>query len=882
MRITRIVLKNFSSIWAAMSLKELEIDFTKCKNPLVLIVGKNGSGKTSLLSNLHPFASLGSLDVRNSSDLILDGKSGLKIFEFQNDNHSYICEHRYLWNNGKRTTKSFFRKDGVELNEAGHVSDFNDLISFEFGIDQGFLKLIRLGPNVTDFINLKASDRKAYVGNLLSDLNIYNKLYKKITEERKLIKNQMKSLVIRMNTYIPERDKLDDLLKTSKDNVTKFKDDLEKMVLLTGQLDGHLSSIKNKISKNSKLLEYYDEHKKLFFMYDEIVSKYDNFLEYFTKKNNSNLKLKNELEDCLTKIKNIESEIARITKDNTNLENKIKILLKDKDSTIHSDKIDEIKSQLTEEDLNIPMNELEKANELYPTYLMAYKNISSLTSDIKEIIGIDTNAIFVIKENLIGMDVRTNKFISQVKSILNEKANIIHDNISRFKIQKENLNKDKGVVLFVPNDCECYRNCPYYMALEAPPMNKKDYNDGIMEMEIALEVLDNAVNILDRIDYLYKMIDSFNELVKSINIAPINKGKLVTTIINLDLSYINEYNKNIHDSYLYNVASRDIYNMRKLLLEYTKYIDELSHNVEYVCAKRDLETNSSKLKELSDQLTILEDIKEGCELKLSESDTELNDLKYYYDAYMEYIGNLSHYQEIRKAKEDINKDIAEYQDKSKELETYKKMIYKIRFDLDDAESKVSKYIMLKNMADQIDKEQETLALRLKHAELIAKALSTTTGIPVKFMNLYLQNIQAVANHIIHDMFNEALTLLPIEISETTFNIPYAINGIVIEDVQHASQGERSIISIALSFAILNQFMSLYNIILLDEMDGPLYKDNKFKFLRILESQMKSIKAEQIVLITHSDIFEEYPIDLIITSPDFDMGNYNQANIIWQR
>ena len=87
MRITRLVLKNFSSIWAAMSLKELEIDFTKCKNPLVLIVGKNGSGKTSLLSNLHPFASLGSLDVRNSSDLILDGKSGLKIFEFQNDNH---------------------------------------------------------------------------------------------------------------------------------------------------------------------------------------------------------------------------------------------------------------------------------------------------------------------------------------------------------------------------------------------------------------------------------------------------------------------------------------------------------------------------------------------------------------------------------------------------------------------------------------------------------------------------------------------------------------------------------------------------------------------------------------------------------------------------
>ena len=54
MRIKRLKLRNFTSIYAGMSLKEIDIDFTKCQNDITLLVGKNGSGKTSILSNLHP------------------------------------------------------------------------------------------------------------------------------------------------------------------------------------------------------------------------------------------------------------------------------------------------------------------------------------------------------------------------------------------------------------------------------------------------------------------------------------------------------------------------------------------------------------------------------------------------------------------------------------------------------------------------------------------------------------------------------------------------------------------------------------------------------------------------------------------------------------
>ena len=73
MRIKRLKLKNFASIYAGMSLKEIDIDFTKCQNDITLLVGKNGSGKTSILSNLHPFPYLGNLDLRNSQSLIIEG-----------------------------------------------------------------------------------------------------------------------------------------------------------------------------------------------------------------------------------------------------------------------------------------------------------------------------------------------------------------------------------------------------------------------------------------------------------------------------------------------------------------------------------------------------------------------------------------------------------------------------------------------------------------------------------------------------------------------------------------------------------------------------------------------------------------------------------------
>jgi recombinational DNA repair ATPase RecF len=145
---------------SGMGLNKLELNFKGFKNVITLIVGNNGTGKTGgVLSNLHPYSGLGHLEARDDSDIIIKGKDGHKVIIFKSKKHKYYIEHHYKWQGEKRSRKisSYIKKDGKELNPSGSVTNFNLIIETEFQIDVNFLKLMRLGPNVKNFISLGAT-----------------------------------------------------------------------------------------------------------------------------------------------------------------------------------------------------------------------------------------------------------------------------------------------------------------------------------------------------------------------------------------------------------------------------------------------------------------------------------------------------------------------------------------------------------------------------------------------------------------------------------------------------------------------------------------------------------------------------------------------------
>ena len=191
MKINYIILENFSNIKTAMNAEKIYIDFRKAKNKVILLVGPNGSGKTSLLSLLTPFASMGTLDVRNSSGIIVEGKNGYKEIEITDGHNTYLIKHFYTAKKDTHSVKSYIQKNGEELNPNGNVSSFKEWVKMELGIEMDYLKLIRIGSNVSSMINMTETERKTFLNKLLEEADIYLKYFKKVNDEVRQLKDMI-------------------------------------------------------------------------------------------------------------------------------------------------------------------------------------------------------------------------------------------------------------------------------------------------------------------------------------------------------------------------------------------------------------------------------------------------------------------------------------------------------------------------------------------------------------------------------------------------------------------------------------------------------------------------------------------------------------------
>ena len=101
---------------------------------------------------------------------------------------------------------------------------------------------------------------------------------------------------------------------------------------------------------------------------------------------------------------------------------------------------------------------------------------------------------------------------------------------------------------------------------------------------------------------------------------------------------------------------------------------------------------------------------------------------------------------------------------------------------------------------------------------------------------------------------------------------------MIKDVTKASQGQRSLFSIAIAFAFSENLDIKYNIPLLDEVDAPLHKNEHMKFLSMVLKHMRRRNSEQLFLITHNSALENIPVNYICTTPE-DINLSNGSTII---
>lgn len=871
MKIIYLKLKNFVNIISGMKKSEIEIDFSKSKNKLIVLSGKNGSGKTSILSELHPFASCGNMDVRSDVCLIKEGCDGYKEIHIQDKKDMYIIKHYYLFKNKNKSVKSYISKNGKELNDNGNVKSFKEQVYLNLGIDQDLLKLMRLGSNVTSLINMKATSRKSFATKLFSDIDIYESFYKKVSNEYRNVRAVMKNISEKISQYnVTDISDFNNEIRIITDRIQSNEYDKNKLIkdiaINETKLKGLVCSDYNEVLENynnlnntittseNKLVlvkDIYETEKEYRLLSEKNITKLDNEIQQNESKIDKELSEKNiyydqiqELEEKLktavsvTRLQHIEDSIK-------DYDNQISILEKKLKDRIQYDK-----------------NELMRVNDNIRMVTQAYKSLNVYKTK---------NVRFIAKLMLNNNDVKKELLI--YKSKLEEELETLSNNSTKRKFINKLFDDDKI-------NFKCDTICPYMSFYNKLMEELDEYNnidDKILDLKKQLSEYEELYDI-------YRVLTNIEEIINNVDI---NSNIPIEYNINVILNNIIK-NKLLVNSSMLNLAIDDAESF-ELLDNYKKNRDNIIN--EYQTIKDfglDNITIENKIIKIKDNI-----IKNDNNIKKYQNN--IKELRQRKEELMNRDNDILQALTLREQLDSIKKEFIEVEYRLKEIKhniELKEQLEHSNEQLNSALVKINSNIQLDNKhKEELDyklkeysnltNEYQALNLLFKDINEIRDALNASTGIPLVYLNVYLKNCPILMNTLLESVFDGQLQIDGFIINENEFRIPFITKGILVPDIINASQGESSFISIVLSLSLIIQSMTNYDIICLDELDGPLDNKNRQEFINILYKFIEQVNCEQVFLITHNNMFDNEPVDLILTS-ETDVDNFKYGNIIFKK
>lgn len=844
MKILKLILENFSSIKVGMNINKLELDFTKNKNKICLLTGPNGCGKTSVISMLQPFSDIGNLDVRSSNGLIIKDKTGYKEIVIRNNDKLYTIKHLYTPHKDKNhSVKSYIMKDDVELNPNGNVTSFKEIIKTELFIEPDYLKLIRLGSNVTSLIGMTPTERKTFMTKLMDDIGVFLEYYKSVNAKLRQLDGMLSMTTNKLNKL-----GVSDVKKLKKE-IKQSEHELNILTAESKKINGELEVCKSKISElgdmksnREKYNEVYNEFKKI----NKKIEKNGKFKElaYY----------KNELVLLNDKKANIKNELDKINVLITSSVSQIDML----ESTIHEYRVQIEKSNKVDDEINRMKDVLSSLNKKKSESEMFLKDFDSHVSknDIESLI----------------------LFLKSSQDMISSLYEIGHEQV---KTVTKLMIKNKNVDDYIEAKCEELKDTDIKIPdnIRETILNiRKSYEKSPSTEtcnDCSFKTLYNQLNsIIDVKDknkdlFFYKDMSSIYAGLKSILCGFDEYHKIIEllpTKIRNSLDYYVVL-KRIHD--FDNIYDRvEFNNLLSLITEYDNYlsvckkITDISERLSRLDTGNSTANTETALYKMLDKVNGLRDDVAKLRTKKTLLDDEL-------DMTITKIYDVEDNIHIVEKRGEITEKYEHY----KNIIEKHDLLYNNMHVIDGRLVKAEKDIALHNtiLNDKTKKYneyivyQKDIEIMKRHYDkmiIIRDALSSKQGIPIQFIGNYLRNIEALTNDLLNIVYDGKISIDNFELSSTNFSIPYFNNGVRIPDVKYASQGELSFLSIALSFALSNQSLKHYNIMLLDEIDGPLDVDNRWKFIKILEKQIESINCEQCFLITHNNNFENYPVDVL--------------------
>lgn len=896
MRYKSIELYNYAGIYNGMGLTQIKIDFTKCMTNKIIIKGKNGSGKSTLLNAINPNP--------DDNDSFIPNHEARKTIILTENNIDYIIRYIHpVTNSGRGVTKGYISKtiNGqiVELNPNGNISSCKEIIYNEFNLDSNYLALSKLTSENRGLVDSKPAVRKKLVNSIIYTLETYNNIFKILSKKSSSLKSLINSLTYKID-YIGNETQLITKLQSIENKINVLEE--EKNTTIEA-----IAAVKIKISEYIDILKENN--------YDGIVEELSDLSSFIkTITNNINIQLKKYNINNINLIKpfmdDIDRQIINLEAAKNEIMTRNPILLAEKESEfknlqIKQEKLNSLQSDYNYIDLKKAIKQSKQIlNECIDVFnKMKLSNINIIT---KTEFDYAMQALKYLKECAVNLtssyNIENIKFVVENRGIVSNNISELHSiklKIDNYKNKYNDLNNKYNIFIAKreiakelvnrPSGC-MIDDCPY---IKTAFNADKEYPENKLieiknEMDMLCDDINYNISLVDKYELYSEILMNIVNIERELNSKMIFISKLpvrndftqtfITRMINLDNFYdIDELYAFVDCGNMiekYKITSDQLY---KYETEYRVYeskndiIESIINDIKILTDKTDKLTsdiinNNNKLSEIDNSLLSLNDIRNkinvlydkinGSLIPSQERQKELISIKNKLD------NNTSEISTLQNNLDELNSNI-------------NNVVSNIKALSNDRDSIKHSLIMLSEYKTEMIKYRD----EYNKIEKIKYYSSSSTGIQTLYMSLYMNKILSTANNLLSLLFDGEFMLQPFIINEKEFRIPCLGNGLIHDDISSMSTAQKSMISMIISYAILNQSETKYNIISLDEMDGSLDGSNRSYFMTLLDSLMNILRCEQCFIISHNSELTSEIADLIILKDDINISH--KGNIIWQ-
>ena len=866
MKILYVKLENYIGIFNGRGDNVLEIDLSHTTTPIIVIKGHNGSGKSTLLKALNPMP--------DSNDQFIPGAEAKKTLVYQINTDIVRIEYLYpVKKDGSRaTTKAQVFKNNEPLNLTNNVSDAKEIIYTLFKLDSSFLALSQLTSTDRGLADKRPSERKIFVNSSISGIEEYNNMYKVINKKFSMYKSLINSVVSKINK-IGNKQELD----ISFNRVNRMLEEIIK------ERDTALASV-------AKIQAKLDENNA-----KELVDKYNSLESEIYEKNVKVKQLLAELKDInpdlvthnMIELRKIEKtkaiELATLNEEIKNtqaLKESLSKEMNELNSNIQK-KIAErntyISTEISTEEMNAYDDAVKELNIIHQDIHTAGLNISDKTEiqNLNELFTFIIDKLQFITDGLNSIDYEMG-FDFILKNKHNEEtwriAQDLRNEINSLTMQVNETNLQMSLLeslvekseklklrpasckdntcIFIKDAFEAAKQKPNDELIKLQQKNEKT-SSILKEKQKQLEVINDCIELKNRFDVIYNKICSYEFLLNKVDLHDLTSIDFLVSIARTgNYKMIKETRDKIN--VLYNLLELKE-NYEKTVDLYKDAIDEYNKNKSIIDSiNMDIDSSKEKLQEVSKEYSLKSSKVTELETTISELEPMVNKLSTYIEIKLPELEMImNQIQELRNNKESLRQRVMQVEEINKDLESSSNIVDQINARYNDILKQRDILSYNKIMIEKYLEELADYKSKYEKLETIRYYVSPTTGIQTVFMGAYMNNIILKANELLSLIFNGQFVIQPFVINESEFRIPCLGSGILNDDISSMSTSQICMISMIISFAMLANADTDYNILKLDEIDGGLDPDNRSQFISLLNSLIQIVDCEQCFLISHN-------------------------------